>query len=175
MKYNVVISRTYATEIVVDADNTQEVHDWLESNDETINHEELEQCNIINTDINIELITPSPNEYDELQSLAYDIKAKLKEYSHVEDYIPKEMWSALEKMNSPIVETYKVSTNINGSHTEAFEYVKELNKLIGRDAFKWGAYLGQLFIGCNKWTIVGTNITNEEINRLNLRQDFIID
>ena len=175
MKYNVVISRTYATEIVVEADNTQGVHDWLESNDETINHEELEQCNIIDIQFSIDSIEPSENEASELQDLAWHIKAKLKEYSHVEDYIPKEIWSALEKMNSPIVETYKVSTNINGSHTEAFEYVKELNKLIGRDAFKWGAYLGQLFIGCNKWTIVGTDITNEEINRLNLREDFIID
>ena len=43
MKYNVVISRTYATELVVDAENIQEVHDWLGNNDDKVNHEELEQ------------------------------------------------------------------------------------------------------------------------------------
>lgn len=100
MKYNVVISRTYATEIVVEADNTIEAIDWLNGNDDTINHQEMEQCNIINTDIDIELITPSQNEVDELVDLVCHINQKLQEYSHVEDFIPKELYKALEQMLS---------------------------------------------------------------------------
>jgi hypothetical protein len=98
MKYNVVISRTYATELVVDAENIQEVHDWLGNNDDKVNHEELEQCNIIDIQFSIGSIEPSPNEIDELMSLAYHIKGKLKEYSHVEDFIPIDMHKALAQM-----------------------------------------------------------------------------
>jgi hypothetical protein len=98
MKYNVVISRTYATELVVDAENIQEVHDWLGDNEDKVNHEELEQCNIIDIQFSIGSIEPSPNEIDELMSLAYHIKGKLKEYSHVEDFIPIDMHKALAQM-----------------------------------------------------------------------------
>jgi hypothetical protein len=98
MKYNIVISRTYATELVVEADNTIEVHEWLDENEETINYQELEQCNIIETDINIEMLEPSQNEASELLDLAWHIKAKLKEYSHVEDFIPIDMHKALRQM-----------------------------------------------------------------------------
>jgi hypothetical protein len=100
MKYNVVISRTYATEIVVDADNTQGVHDWLESNDETINHEELEQCNIIDIQFSIDSIEPSPNEVDELADLVCHINKKLQQYSHVSNFIPNDLYKALEHMLS---------------------------------------------------------------------------
>ena len=100
MKYNVVISRTYATEIVVDADNIDGVEEWLDTHENKMYHEELEQCNIINTDINIELITPSPNEVDELADLVCHINQKLQEYRHVEDFIPKELYKALEQMLS---------------------------------------------------------------------------
>jgi len=100
MKYNVVISRTYATELVVDAENIQEVHDWLGDNDDKVNHEELEQCNIIETYTNIELLAPSPNEVSELQDLVYHINKKLQEYRHVEDFIPKDLYKALEQMLS---------------------------------------------------------------------------
>lgn len=98
MKYNVVISRTYATELVVEVDNTIEVHGWLDKNEEKINHEELEQCNIIETYTSIEAVTPSENEASELLDLAWHIKAKLKEYSHVEDFIPIDMHKALSQM-----------------------------------------------------------------------------
>ena len=98
MKYNVVISRTYATEIVVEAENTIEVHEWLGDNDDKVNHEELEQCNIIDTDVNIELVSPSPNEASELEDLAYQILSKLEQYSHVEDFIPIDMHKALSQM-----------------------------------------------------------------------------
>ena len=175
MKYNFVMSRTYVTEMIVVADDEASAWDWINDNAEAIYEAELEQMNVINEESSLEPVTPSPNEYDELQTLAHEIIRKLRGYIHVEDFIPREMHEALAKMVAPIVETHKVSTNMNGSHTEAFEYVKELNELIGRNAFKWGAYLGEPFVGCNKWTIVGTDITNEEINRLNLRQDFIID
>ena len=98
MKYNIVISRTYATELVVEADNTIEVHEWLGNNDDKVNHEEMEQCNIIETYTSIEAVTPSPNEASELLDLAWHIKAKLKEYSHVEDFIPIDMHKALSQM-----------------------------------------------------------------------------
>lgn len=100
MKYNVVISRTYATEIVVEAENTQGVHDWLESNDETINYQELEQCNIIDIQFSIDSIEPSPNEVSELEDLVCHINQKLQEYRHVEDFIPKGLYEALEHMLS---------------------------------------------------------------------------
>ena len=100
MKYNVVISRTYATEIVVEADNTIEVHGWLDKNEEKINHEELEQCNIIDIQFSIGSIEPSENEASELLDLAWHIKTKLKEYSHVSDFIPIDMHKALEQMLS---------------------------------------------------------------------------
>ena len=38
MKYNVVISRTYATEIVVEAENPMEVQEWLGNNYDKVNH-----------------------------------------------------------------------------------------------------------------------------------------
>lgn len=100
MKYNVVISRTYATEIVVEADNIDGVENWLETHENKVYHEELEQCNIINTDIDIELITPSQNEVEELADLVCHINQKLQEYSHVEDFVPKDLYKALEQMLS---------------------------------------------------------------------------
>jgi len=100
MKYNVVISRTYATELVVDAENIQEVHEWLGDNDDKVNHEELEQCNIIETYTNVELLAPSPNEASELEDLAYQILSKLEQYSHVSDFIPSEIYEALDKMRN---------------------------------------------------------------------------
>ena len=100
MKYNVVISRTYATEIVVDADNIDGVEEWLETHENKVYHEELEQCNIINTDINIDLITPSPNEVDELADLVCHINKKLQQYSHVSNFIPNDLYKALEHMLS---------------------------------------------------------------------------
>jgi len=98
MKYNVVISRTYATELVVDAENTIEVYDWLGDNDDKVNHEELEQCNIIETYTNVELVEPSPYEAVELQSLSIYIQRLIQEYRHVEDFVPKELHEALAKM-----------------------------------------------------------------------------
>jgi hypothetical protein len=98
MKYNVIISRTYATELVVEAENTIEVHKWLGDNDDKVNHEELEQCNIIETYTNVEALSPSPNEVSELQDLVWHIKGKLKEYRHVEDFIPIDMHKALAQM-----------------------------------------------------------------------------
>lgn len=100
MKYNVVISRTYATELVVEADNTIEVHEWLGNNDDKVNHEELEQCNIIETYTSIEAVTPSPNEASELEDLAYQILSKLEQYSHVSEFIPSEIYEALDKMRN---------------------------------------------------------------------------
>jgi UPF0288 family protein (methanogenesis marker protein 3) len=100
MKYNVVISRTYATEMVVDAENIQEVHEWLGDNDDKVNHEELEQCNIIETYTNVELVEPSPNEAEQLMALAYHIQGKLHEYRHVEDFVPQGLHKALSEMLS---------------------------------------------------------------------------
>jgi hypothetical protein len=102
MKYNVIISRTYATELVVDANDKEGVYEWVGDNEETINHQELEQCNIINADIDIELVIPSLNEAEELLDLAYHIHRLLQNYSHVADFVPKEIRDALEKMSSHI-------------------------------------------------------------------------
>ena len=101
MKYNVVISRTYATEIVVDADNIDGVHEWLGNNDDNVNHEEMEQCNIIETYTSIEEVMPSPNEALELQSLSVYIQRLIQDYRHVEDFVPNELHDALAKMMLP--------------------------------------------------------------------------
>jgi hypothetical protein len=98
MKYNVVISRTYATELVVDANDKDGVYEWLAENQETINHQEMEQCNIISDDANIELVEPSPNEASELIDLACHIEGMLIQYRHVSDFIPSEMHEALRQM-----------------------------------------------------------------------------
>ena len=100
MKYNVVISRTYATELVVDADSPFGVQEWLGNNEDKVNHEELEQCNIIEGDVNIEAISPSPNEVSELEDLVQHINFILQQYSHVKDFIPEDLYKALEQMLS---------------------------------------------------------------------------
>jgi hypothetical protein len=178
MKYNVVISRTYATELVVDVENIGKVYEWIENNEDTINHEELEQCNIINTEISAEPITPSPNEIDELMSLAYQIQAKLREYSHVEGFVPKAMHDALHEMltHNWKETTHNVETNMNGDFKDARAYVNELNELIGRNAFDYRPSVGWLFPNtCDTFIVSGVNISEKEIDQLNLREDFIID
>ena len=102
MKYNFVMSRTYVTEMVVVADDEASAWDWINDNAETIYESELEQMNVVSEETSLAPLTPSPNEKDELETLAHEIIRKLKEYSHVEDYIPSEMHEALAKMVAPI-------------------------------------------------------------------------
>ena len=98
MKYNLVISRTYVTEMTIVADDEASAWDWINENTDVIYEAELEQMNVVNEETSLVPLTPSPNEQDELETLAHDIIRKLKEYSHVEDYIPSEMHEALAKM-----------------------------------------------------------------------------
>lgn len=98
MKYNLVMSRTYVTEMIVVADDEASAWDWINDNAEAIYEAELEQMNVINEESSLEPATPSPNEKDELVSLAFEIMRKLRGYSHVEDFIPREMHEALAKM-----------------------------------------------------------------------------
>ena len=53
MKYNLVISRTYVTEIEVTANSMQEALEFASINTDYIYEQELEQCNVIDEDINI--------------------------------------------------------------------------------------------------------------------------
>ena len=46
MKYNLVISRTYVTEIKVVADNPAHAWDWINQNSDFIYEQEMEQCNV---------------------------------------------------------------------------------------------------------------------------------
>jgi hypothetical protein len=100
MKYNFVMTRTFRTNFNVVADNIEEAQQWLDDNMDDVWEAELEQCNVIDDERVLEEAEPSPNEIDELMSLAYHIKGKLKEYSHVEDFIPQELYKALEQMLS---------------------------------------------------------------------------
>lgn len=102
MKYNLVMSRTYVTEMIVVADDEASAWDWINDNAEVIYEAELEQMNVVDEESSLVPVTPSPNEYDELQTLAHDILRKLREYRHVEDFIPSEMHEALTKMVAPI-------------------------------------------------------------------------
>lgn len=174
MKYNFVMSRTYVTEMVVVAEDEASAWDWINNNSEAIYEAELEQMNVINEESSLAPLTPSPNEKDELVTLAYDIILKMREYRHVEDFIPSEMHEALAKMVAPIVETHNVSTNYRGTTTSAYEYVDELNKLIGRNAFSCRTTNVDPY-PVTDWIIFGNDITEDEIDRLNLTQDFIIN
>lgn len=173
MKYNLVMSRTYVTEMTIVADNETSAWDWINENAEVIYEAELEQMNVVSEETSLAPLTPSPNEQDELETLAHEIIRKLKEYSHVEDFIPSEMHEALAKMVAPVVETHNVSTNYRGTTTSAYEYVDELNQLIGRNAFSCRTKVDPYPF--TDWIIFGNDITDDEIDRLNLRQDFIID
>jgi hypothetical protein len=69
---------------------------------------------------------------------------------------------------------HQVQTNFTGITSNAYEYVAELNDLIGRNAFSCltknvdqSPY--------TEWTISGKDITTEEVGRLNLALDFIIN
>lgn len=174
MKYNLVMSRTYVTEMIVVADDEASAWDWININAEAIYEAELEQMNVINEELSLEPVTPSQNEVEELADLVCHINQKLQEYSHIEDFIPSEMHEALAKMIAPVVETHNVSTNYMGFTTEAYKYVDELNQLIGRKAFSCRTTNVDQNPYTN-WIIFGNDITDEEIDRLNLSQDFIID
>ena len=102
MKYNFVMSRTYVTEMTIVADDEASAWDWINDNAEVIYEAELEQMNVINEESSLVPKTPSQNEKDELEALAYEIVRKLRGYSHVEDFIPSEMHTALAKMVAPI-------------------------------------------------------------------------
>jgi hypothetical protein len=61
-----------------------------------------------------------------------------------------------------------------GFTTDAYEYVAELNDLVGRNAFSCSTKR----VDQNpqtEWTISGKDITSEELERLNLALDFIIN
>jgi hypothetical protein len=98
MKYNFVMTRTFRTNFNVVADNIEEAQQWLDDNMDDVWEAELEQCNVIDDERVLEEAEPSPNEIDELMSLAYHIQAKLREYSHVEGFVPKAMHDALHEM-----------------------------------------------------------------------------
>lgn len=69
---------------------------------------------------------------------------------------------------------HSVQTNYIGFTTGAYEYVGELNKLIGREAFSCLTTKVDPNPRTN-WIIFGDGITTEEIDRLNLSKDFIIN
>ncbi len=69
---------------------------------------------------------------------------------------------------------HNVQTNYMGFTTGAYQYVDELNELIGRKAFSCRTAVVDLNPYTN-WIIFGDDITTEEIDRLNLSEDFIIN
>jgi hypothetical protein len=75
------------------------------------------------------------------------------------------------KQNSNL---HQVSTNMNGLAGEVHGYTNELNKLIGRKAFNCRATDDSPY-PFSKWIITGTDITDEEVETLNLSTDFIIN
>lgn len=73
-----------------------------------------------------------------------------------------------------ILDVAKLQTNFVGRTTNAYEYVGELNDLIGRNAFSCSTKRVDQSPQ-TEWIISGKDITSEEIERLNLNLDFIID
>lgn len=104
MKYNLVVSRTYVTEIEVTADNIQEAWQWVSENSDTIYEQEMEQCNVVSEEADMRELGPSQNEAEELIDLVSHIQQRIHDYRHVGAYIPKEMWDALDKMSSHITD-----------------------------------------------------------------------
>jgi len=99
MNYTITIHRTYETEIIVSADNLQGAELWIENNEETINEEELEQCNIVETNAKIIEMEPSANEREEILYLMNTIKNLISEYRHVSEYIPQHLIDALNNLH----------------------------------------------------------------------------
>lgn len=106
MKYNLVISRTYATEIQIEADNMADAWDWVNQNSDAIYEAEMEQCNVISEETDMREIGPSLNEAEELLDLAQHIGRYLDKYIHVSSYVPKEMRDILSQMASHAQEYY---------------------------------------------------------------------
>jgi len=100
MKYNLVISRTYVTEIEVTADNVAEAWDWVNQNSDAIYEAEMEQCNVISEETDMREIGPSQNEAEELLDLASHIHRLLHDYRHVAEFVPQAMHDALTNMLS---------------------------------------------------------------------------
>jgi hypothetical protein len=69
---------------------------------------------------------------------------------------------------------HNVQTNYMGFTTGAYNYVDELNELIGRKAFSCRTIKADPNPYTN-WIIFGYDITTDEIERLNLSEDFIIN
>ena len=67
-----------------------------------------------------------------------------------------------------------VQTNYVGYATGAYQYVDELNELIGRKAFSCLTKKVEAY-PYTDWIVFGDGITQDEIDRLNLSQDFIIN
>jgi len=98
MRYNITITRTYETEVFVNADSLQDAEIWLQNNEDTINEAELDQCNIVETDTKIIEATPSENERAEILCLMNTIKKLISDYRHVSEYIPQHLFDKLDNL-----------------------------------------------------------------------------
>lgn len=98
MKYNLVMTRTYVTEMTIVADDEASAWDWINDNAEVIYEAELEQMNVVNEVTSLVPLTPSQNELEELTDLVGHILNKLEEYRHVEEFVPKKLLEALDEM-----------------------------------------------------------------------------
>jgi len=81
--------------------------------------------------------------------------------------------NALASIVFQALELYQVHTHLRGMTTDAYDFVDEMNELIGRKAFSCKT----TDVDANpltNWVIYGEDITSEEIDRLDLRTDFII-
>jgi len=98
MRYNITITRTYETEFIISADTLQDAEDWAQNNEDTINEEELDQCNIVETNARITEVLPSANEREEILYLMNRIKLLISHYRHVSEYIPQHLIDELNKL-----------------------------------------------------------------------------
>lgn len=105
------------------------------------------------------------------ESMSY---GELLELQCLSPYIDKGDVELLEASGVDEFSLHQLQTNFVGRTTSAYEYVGELNDLVGRNAFSCSTKR----VDQNpqtEWTISGKDITSEEIERLNLHLDFIID
>ena len=105
------------------------------------------------------------------ESMSY---GELLELQCLSPYIDKGDVELLEASGVEEFSLHQLQTNFVGRTTSAYEYVGELNDLVGRNAFSCSTKR----VDQNpqtEWIISGKDITSEEIERLNLHLDFIID
>lgn len=185
MKYTFETQRTYVTEVTIVANSKEEAWEWLYNNEQYIAEEEFKQMNVVHEE---SIMRVQSEEHDgselyakqRLEELRMALRSESMSYGELLElqclspYIDKGDVELLEASGVEEFSLHQLQTNFVGRTTSAYEYVGELNDLVGRNAFSCSTKRVDQSPQ-TEWIISGKDITSEEIERLNLHLDFIID